>query len=63
MQPNVGETDRLIRLMVGAICVLLAIFGHWIFWILALLAFATGWFRFCLLYKILGKNTCEPQTK
>lgn len=60
MQINVGNTDRIIRIAVGAILIVLAltnVIGLW-GWI-GIVPLLTGIFRFCPAYSLLGKNTCK----
>lgn len=63
MQPNVGSTDRLIRIVLG-IGLIAAFFFLTLPWsylalVAGLAALATGLFRFCGLYRLLGINTCK----
>ena len=56
---NVGNVDRILRISVGAMLVALAangIVGGW-GW-LGLIPLATGIFRFCPAYPLLGINSC-----
>ncbi len=60
---NVGNTDRVIRIIAGI--VLLAAFfllpgaGYrWIFALLGVIALGTGLMSTCPLYSLLGFNTC-----
>lgn len=60
MQANVGGIDRILRIAVGALLVILAItnvIGMW-GW-LGLIPLATGIFRFCPAYPLLGIKTCK----
>lgn len=60
MECNVGGIDRTLRIAVGALLVVLAIIGvigNW-GWI-GLLLIATGVFRFCPAYPLLGIKTCK----
>jgi hypothetical protein len=57
---NVGSTDRWLRVGVGVALIaltLLGVIGAW-GW-LGLVAIATGVFKYCPAYTLLGKNTCE----
>jgi hypothetical protein len=59
MKFNVGNIDRILRISVGLILVALAansIVGWW-GW-LGLIPMATGIFRFCPAYPLLGINSC-----
>lgn len=60
MKTNVGGLDRILRVTVGSILVVLALFGvigawGWI----GLLPIATGAFKFCPAYPLLGVTTCK----
>ncbi len=60
MQCNVGGIDRALRIVVGALLVVLAItnvVGVW-GWI-GIVPLATGIFRFCPAYPLLGIKTCK----
>ncbi len=63
MNKNVGGVDRTIRILVGVILVALsvsAVIGPWGY--LGLIVLATGAFKYCALYSMVGINTCEPKT-
>jgi hypothetical protein len=60
MQCNVGGIDRTLRIVIGALLIVLAIvgvIGSW-GWI-GILPLATGIFRFCPAYPLLGIKTCK----
>mgnify|MGYP001595877437 CR=1 FL=1 len=59
MKINVGTTDRVLRIGVGAILIGLAatgVIGAWGY--LGVLPLATGLFRFCPAYTLFGFNSC-----
>ncbi|MBU3580830.1 DUF2892 domain-containing protein [Polynucleobacter sp. AP-Capit-er-40B-B4] len=59
MKCNVGGIDRVLRIAVGLVLIGLAVsnvVGVW-GWI-GVVPLATGLFRFCPLYPILGINSC-----
>ncbi len=59
MKANVGTIDRALRVSVGLILVLLAAFGYIGVWgWIGVVPIATGLFRFCPLYPLLGISTC-----
>lgn len=71
MIKNVGSTDRLIRLIAGAILLVIAVpslagmafvgLGGWA-WLVGLVGvalLATGLLNFCGAYSLLGINTCK----
>nr|WP_089657280.1 DUF2892 domain-containing protein [Halomonas pantelleriensis] len=60
MKRNVGGADKMARIMVGALLVLMALtgtIGAW-GWI-GVLPLATGLFNVCPAYSLLGINTCK----
>ena len=62
MMKNVGDTDRAIRVFIGALLILLSllnVIGPW-GWI-GLLPIATGLLRFCPAYTILGLRSCPVE--
>jgi hypothetical protein len=69
---NIGSTDRLLRLIVGLILVVLGLgpriglpvfvgFGGygWLVGIVGLVLIVTAAIRFCPAYTLLGMNTCK----
>ncbi len=58
MTPNVGSTDKMIRLVIGAVLMLLALFGMigWWGWIGVVLV-ATALMNWCPGYSLLGIKT------
>jgi hypothetical protein len=64
MKSNVGGIDRILRIAVGALLVALAamnVVGWW-GW-LGLIPLATGFFRFCPAYPLLGISSCKSSNK
>ncbi len=62
MEKNVGKTDKMIRLVIGAVLIVLAfVWNCWICLIVGLLLVASGILQRCLLYKLMGKSTCEAK--
>jgi len=59
MKKNVGKTDTYIRYALGIVFLVLAVIWHWWMVIPALVAFATGYFGMCGLYRLVGINTCK----
>lgn len=59
MKCNVGGIDRILRITLGALLVSLAANGivGWWGW-LGFIPLATGFFRFCPAYPLLGINSC-----
>jgi hypothetical protein len=64
MKLNVGGIDRVLRIVAGLVLIgltLMNVIGPW-GWI-GIVALATGLFRFCPAYSLLGMNTCPVQGK
>ena len=60
MKSNVGGIDRIARITLGAVLVILAATGQVGVWgWLGLLPLATGAMGWCPPYSILGINTCK----
>lgn len=59
MKPNVGKTDKTIRLLLAVLILAAgAYFKSW--WgLLAIVPLATGAISFCPLYSLLGISTCK----
>jgi hypothetical protein len=59
MKKNIGKPDRIVRLIVG---ILLLGWAYWqMSWILLVLGLFTlfeALMSWCILYQILGKNSC-----
>jgi hypothetical protein len=65
MTPNVGNVDRIVRIIVGLV-VLSLIFilegnARW-FGLIGIVPLATGLIRWCPAYMLLGMNTCGPKS-
>ena len=70
MQKNIGTTDRIIRASIGIALLALAWWQHsWIALAAALFTFYEAFASWCVLYAIMGKNSCpiasskDPKTK
>ena len=60
MTTNVGTVDRALRIILGLALLSLVFIGPQTLWGLVGLVFiATGVFRFCPVYTLLGMNTCS----
>ena len=59
MIPNVGSTDKIVRIAVGASLILLALFGTigWWGWI-GVVPIATALMGWCPAYTLFGIKTC-----
>lgn len=60
MKANLGTIDRSLRIVAGLVLIGLSLMGviGWWGWI-GLVPLATGLFRFCPVYKLLGIKTCN----
>jgi len=63
MECNVGTTEKIIRFILGFVFLWLGLEFNAIFYIIAIILFATAAIGFCPLNKILGLNTCKKQEK
>ncbi len=65
LKKNVGSTDRIIRLVLGAVLVIgfFALSGTaaWVSLVLGVVALATGALSSCGLYSLFGMNTCSTE--
>ncbi|MCG6505112.1 DUF2892 domain-containing protein [Kingella sp. SNUBH-2017] len=64
MKRNVGTIDRIIRIVLGIALIAGALMGYigWWGWI-GVVPLATGLMSSCLLYSLLGINTCPVDKK
>lgn len=59
MKFNVGGLDRILRIIVGIVLIALAVTGTIGLWgWIGLVPLATGLFKFCPLYSIIGISSC-----
>jgi hypothetical protein len=59
MKKNIGKPDRLLRLIVGILLLGCAYWKmSWILLVLALFTLFEALMSWCILYQILGKNSC-----
>jgi Protein of unknown function (DUF2892) len=57
---NIGETDRILRVVVGLLLIGLAITGIIGLWgYIGVVPLVTALFGFCPAYTLLGFNTCK----
>jgi hypothetical protein len=65
MTKNVGQTDKIIRIVLAIILAALDYFEvvtgaySWVLSVIAIVLLVTAFINFCPLYTLLGKNTCE----
>ncbi|MFA5702456.1 MAG: DUF2892 domain-containing protein [Advenella sp.] len=64
MNKNVGGIDKLLRIIVGVVLIVLAITGTIGWWgYLGIIPLATGLLNFCPIYSIIGVKTACPLDK
>lgn len=64
MKPNVGTTDRLVRIIAGLALITPAALGKVGWWgYIGVIPLATGLFRFCPAYTLLGLRTCPVESE
>ena len=62
MTQNVGNIDRMLRIVAGLILLSLIFVGPKSWWgLIGIIPLATGFMRNCPAYSILGVNTCEKK--
>jgi len=60
MKANVGTVDRSLRIAAGLILIGLSLSGVIGLWgLIGIVPLATGLFRFCPVYPLLGISTCK----
>ena len=62
MKHNVSGIDKVLRIIIGAALMILAATGSigWWGW-LGVIPLATGLMSYCMLYRLLGINTCKTR--
>lgn len=64
MKKNIGTPDRLLRLAIAMILLLLAYWKwSWILLIAGLFVLFEAISSWCVLYQILGKNSCSKSSR
>jgi hypothetical protein len=58
MNPNVGNIDRIIRIVAGVALIAWALMGGPVWAWIGVLPLVTGLFKICPAYSLLGINTC-----
>lgn len=60
MQRNVGNTDKLLRIIVGVVLLALGLTGVIGWWgVIGIVPLATGLLNWCPAYTLLGIRTCK----
>lgn len=58
MTANVGTIDRIIRILVGLALIAWVVTGGPVWAWIGLVPLATGLFKFCPVYRLLGIDSC-----
>ena len=62
MKPNVGKTDKIVRITMAVVIAAAGIyFKSWL-GLVAIVPFLTAVISFCPLYTIFGLNTCSAKS-
>ena len=59
MKTNVGQPDKIVRIILGIALIAWALTGGPVWAWIGVVALATGLFSVCPLYSLLGINTCK----
>ncbi len=59
MDRNMGDVDRVIRIVIGIIIAVLGVVYHSWFGAVGVIPLITAGIGFCPLYKVLGINSCD----
>lgn len=59
MKTNVGNTERMLRIIAGIIIIAVGVYFQSWWGVVGVIPLFTGLFRFCPLYTMLGINTCK----
>ena len=57
MQVNVGKIDKIIRIVVGLLLLIIGVVFDSLIWIVGLLLLFSAYYSFCFLYKLLNITT------
>ncbi len=61
-QKNINQTGRVVRTAIGAALLVYAWWASsWIALLLALFTFFEAWASWCIVYQLLGKNSCPKE--
>ena len=61
MQVNVGKIDKIIRIIIGLLLLIIGVVFDNLLWIIGLLLLFSAYYSFCLLYKILNIATNDKK--
>jgi hypothetical protein len=64
LRKNINNQGRMIRLVIAVLLLVYAIwYSSWIALLLSLFTFFESFFSWCVLYQIMGWNSCEAGKK
>lgn len=65
MKANVGRIDKILRIAVGAVLIVVAALGMAPWWVgvIGIVPLATGLLGWCPAYSLFGMNTCPTKEK
>lgn len=58
LEKNVGSIDKIARIVIGALLIVGALMGYGVWMWIGIVPLATGLMGSCLLYQLVGINTC-----
>ena len=61
MSANVGSIDRIIRILAGLALIAWTLMGGPVWAWIGVVPLATGVFKFCPAYSLIGMNTCDTK--
>jgi hypothetical protein len=61
MKRNLGDTERVIRVIIGIIVFAIGFYYHSWWGLLGLIPFVTGIIAWCPIYALLGWSTYKPK--
>ncbi|SBS39674.1 hypothetical protein MSP8887_03938 [Marinomonas spartinae] len=61
MKCNVGKTDRIARIIAGAIVLVLGVYFHSWWGLIGVVLIGTGIFKICPAYIPFGVSTCDKE--
>lgn len=63
MKKNIGNTDRILRMILSIVIAGIGYYYKSWWGLLAVIPLITSFAGFCPLYRLLGINTCATETK
>lgn len=63
MKCNVGETEQIVRIVIGVAIILLGVYFRTWWGLIGLAPLITGLIRYCPVSDLLGISTCDARNK